>query len=346
MTKSRRRTLVFWIFTAACAVGEGGYIRWRVQAVPPRETTQLLDPLEARAAGAIEALRARPHIVFVSSRAETPGQLAIAGLDSLDSPLVLAGPRCERSYAGKALTLCLALNQESMQPRGFALILDRSFQTVAKLPLAGLPIRARVSPDQRYAVATVFVTGESYGGDFTTRTTLFDLSSKRAVADLEGFSVERDGKPFKAADFNFWGVTFFQDGNQFFATLGTAGQRLLVKGDIDRRQLQVVGRDVECPSLSPDERHIVFKRHQQGKSGWQLWALELSSMKEWSVTDDGQDIDDQVEWLDTSHVIYGLFDSTGAQDARLSMWISAIAPGSSPHPQFFMRSGWSPAVVR
>ncbi len=307
---------------------------------------QLLDPADERNASTIGAVRTRPHLVFLSSRVDAPGQIAIAALDRLDPPLLLAGPQCERGYAGTMYTLCLMLNQESMQPRGYALILDRTFQTVAKLPLAGLPIRARVSPDQRYAVATVFVTGESYGGDFTTRTTLIDLTSMRPVADLEQFTVERDGKPYKAVDFNFWGVTFFQDGNQFFATLGTGGQRLLVKGDIARRQLRVVTGDVECPSLSPDERHIVFKRQRKGKPGWQLWALELATMKDWPITDEGQDIDDQVEWLDADHVVYGLLYGTGAPDATLSLWISAIGPDSDRQPQLFMRSGWSPSVVR
>jgi hypothetical protein len=345
MTRSRWRTTGFWIFTVACAIGVIGYIRWRVTDVAPIAVAQLLDPSDSQAASTIDALRSRPHLIFLSSRVDAPGQMAMTSLESLDPPILLAGPQCERGYAGKTFTLCLTLNQESMQPRGFALILDRRFQTVAKLPLAGLPIRARVSPDQRYAVATVFVTGESYGGDFTTRTTLIDLASKRAIADLEQFAVERDGKPFKAVDFNFWGVTFFQDGNQFFATLGTGGQRLLVKGDIAQRKLRVVTGDVECPSLSPDERHIVFKRQRKGKAGWQLWALELSTMKEWPITDDGQDIDDQVEWLDAGHVVYGLLYGSGAPDTTLSLWTSAIAPDSDRQPRLFMRSGWSPSVL-
>ena len=49
------------------------------------------------------------------------------------------------------------------------------------MPLDGLPIRARVSPDNRWAAATVFVTGESYVGDFTTRTSLFNLADGTVI---------------------------------------------------------------------------------------------------------------------------------------------------------------------
>ena len=44
------------------------------------------------------------------------------------------------------------------------------------------------------------------------------------MADLETLQITRDGQPFKNADFNFWGVTFAQDSNTFYATLGTGGR--------------------------------------------------------------------------------------------------------------------------
>ena len=95
------------------------------------------------------------------------------------------------------------------------MLFDANFRSRAHLPLIGLPIRTRVSPDFRWGAATVFVTGESYAGDFTTRTTIIDLTRGEAIGDLEQFTTERDGKPFKAVDFNFWGVTFFANGDRF-----------------------------------------------------------------------------------------------------------------------------------
>lgn len=346
MIKPGMRTIAFWLFTAACVVGAAGYVRWRVQPVAPGTGTPLLDPAEPQTAAGLASLRGVPHVVFLSSRVDAPGHMSLAKIDTLGSPSIMTGPECERGYVGRDWGLCLTLNRESMQPRGFALILNRQFQTVATLPLAGLPIRARVSPDQRYAVATVFVTGESYAGDFTTRTTLIDLSTKREIGDLEQFTVERDGKPFKEVDFNFWGVTFFQEGNRFFATLGTGGKRFLVEGDIARRHLRVAGSDVECPSLSPDESHLVFKRQKAAGSGWQLWARALASGREWPITEDGQDVDDQVEWLDSSRVIYGRVYGPGAPETSLSLWVSDVTPESGLDQQLFIRSASSPSVVR
>ena len=43
---------------------------------------------------------------------------------------------------------------------------------------------------------------------------------------------------FKSIDFNFWGVTFGRDGDRFFATLKTRGQRYLVKGRWTRARLR------------------------------------------------------------------------------------------------------------
>ena len=70
----------------------------------------------------------------------------------------------------------------------------------------------------------------------------------------------RDGKVLQSADFNFWGVTFRRDSNAFFATLRTGTATYLVAGDIAAKRMTVVYEGVECPSLSPDETRIAFKK--------------------------------------------------------------------------------------
>jgi hypothetical protein len=60
------------------------------------------------------------------------------------------------------------------------------------------------------------------------------------VEDLETFTVRRRGRPLRAADFNFWGVTFTPDARTFYATLGTGGETLLVTGDVDARTVEVI----------------------------------------------------------------------------------------------------------
>jgi Tol biopolymer transport system component len=215
------------------------------------------------------------------------------------------------------------------------------------MDLPGLPIRARVSPDGKLAASTVFVTGENYASEnFTTRTTLYDLATRQAIADLETFTVERDGKPFSNIDFNYWGVTFRRDSNRFLATLGTGGKRFLVEGDVARRRFQVIANDVECPSLSPDERHVVFKRKREQTFGWQLWAMNLETRESWPITDDQQDIDDQVEWLDDGRVIYGMVLGPGSPEENLGIWMSRIDRAAGKNREFFIRSGWSPAAGR
>jgi len=103
--------------------------------------------------------------------------------------------------------LCLA--EQDDDPFGSpyrARFFGPDLKTVHELPLAGLPSRARVSPDGTLGSATVFVNGDSYAaGPFSTRTTIFDMNSGTSLGDLETFAVFKDGKRLQSVDFNFWG---------------------------------------------------------------------------------------------------------------------------------------------
>ncbi len=46
---------------------------------------------------------------------------------------------------------------------------------------------------------------------------------------------------------------------RFYATLATAGRTYLVRGHADERTLEVVDRDVECPSISPNNQLLAYK---------------------------------------------------------------------------------------
>ena len=338
-----------WLFVAVVAVSTGGvavYVAWRSPAKVAQQSTQLADISEPVDVAQVSRIRQVPHLLFLSRGTDSFDHVGLATVDAPSSPVLLAMPTCERSHFGARGGLCLELNRESMQPRAHAVLLDGNFRARAQLPLVGLPIRARVSPDFRWGAATVFVTGESYSGDFTTRTTLIDLERGEAIGDLEQFSTERDGKPFKAIDFNFWGVTFFANGDRFLATLGTGGQRLLVEGDIPRRHISVRGRDVECPSLSPDGQRIVFKRATKGTSGWRLWALDLKSGEEWPITDENRHIDDQAEWLDNERILYGVLQAQGIPQESMSIWVSDVSRESGFDAEIFVRAASSPSVIR
>ena len=342
----QQRQTWFWLFTAGCVAAAAGYVVWRVNGSDPATSPAAVEIVDPATLATIASLQSSPHLYFASARADHFMNAGVASIAEPDRGLI-TGLNCERIHFGREHGLCLSENRRQLTPVTVARIIDRRFHAIHTISLGGLPIRARVSADDRYAVATVFVTGENYVSDFTTRTTLIDIASGRLLGDLEQFVTERDGQVFREVDFNFWGVTFFDDSNRFFATLGTGGRRFLVEGDIARRRLRVVRDDVECPSLSPDQKRLVFKSRTRGTPAWRLHALDLATMVEWPVTAANLNVDDQAEWLDNEHVLYGVHDDIGLPEQAMNIWISPVTtPGAAPESAIFLRSASSPAVSR
>jgi hypothetical protein len=160
------------------------------------------------------------------------------------------------------------------------------------------------------------------------------MASASPVANLEDFNVEHDGEIIKAADFNFWGVTFAEDSNLFYATLRTGGQTYLVEGDLAARRMWTVADNVECPSLSPDGGRIAFKKLVGEGPLWRLHVLDLKTMTETTLAED-RSVDDQAEWVDNSHVTYAVGED---------LWI-VPTDGGGP-ASLFMAHALSPAVMR
>jgi hypothetical protein len=348
MAISNKRALMFVAVIVFCTIGVAVYVQQRQQSrgVAAPGGTPFVDLNDPAAAARIEKVRTAPHVLFLSRRTDSFDQVGLAPVANPEDRLVLASPSCERSYFGRKSGLCLVINRETLSPRAYAVFVDGELRTTRQLPLDGLPIRARVSTDNRWAAATVFTSGESYNGDFTTRTSLYDLEDGSVIDNLETFTTERDGKTFKEIDFNFWGVTFFPSGDRFLATLGTGGKRFLVEGDIARRHFRVIQADVECPSLSPDGTQIVFKRASTVKGAWRLWTMRLDTGEAWPVTDEDRYIDDQAEWLDNDRVLYGLLYGEGVPENALSIWVSEVSRESGFDAKIFVRSASSPSVVR
>ena len=189
------------------------------------------------------------------------GRLAIAPLegDKPGDPL-LAAEKCDRVDLAAGRGLCLS----TPGPAGFkAIVLDGSLEETGSVHLAGVPSRTRISPNGRYGGVTAFVSGHSYAdvGQFSTAATLIDLQSGKKLADLEkDFTISLDGEPVAARDRNFWGITFSRDGDTFYATMAAGDKTYLVKASLKRRTGIVVHENVECPSLSPDETRIGYKK--------------------------------------------------------------------------------------
>lgn len=262
-------------------------------------------------------------------------------LTSPSGPAFVSALVCERVYFNGHRGLCLS---PSTEPNTWtAEIFDDAFATSGRVSITGAPSRVRVSPDGRLAAATMFESGHSYAEHgFSTKTSLVDLEHARLVTDLEQFETRRDGHPFKAADFNFWGVTFAADSDAFYATLDTGGVSYLVKGSASGRRMEVVRPGVECPSLSPDNTRIAFKKRVGARSlgWWQIAIVDLRTMQETIVSRETRSVDDQVEWLDDDRVVYHETDGATAAD----LW--AVRADNTAAPERLVTSAYSPAVVR
>jgi hypothetical protein len=282
--------------------------------------------------------------MFVSvANDDTFHKVEVASLKMPSDGSFVTGLSCLRVYFGGDIGICLTSTTAASKTEWWAELFDARFQRLQRFPLSGEPSRVRVSPDGRLAAATVFESGHSYAEHgFSTRTTLYDLTARTSLGDLEEFATTRNGEVFSAVDFNFWGVTFAHDGHTFYATLDTAGVSYLVRGDARRKTLEVLRPNVECPSISPDNSRIAFKKRVGARSlgWWQIAVLNLDTMSENVLNNETRSVDDQVEWLDDDRVVYHLTNGSTAAD----LW--ALRVDNAAPPQRLLESAYSPAVIR
>ncbi|HEX4464988.1 MAG TPA: hypothetical protein VH042_10150 [Solirubrobacterales bacterium] len=280
-----------------CVVAGGAYVA--VAALGPNETTTDARPQ----AGAVLA---RSDVMV---RAVEPSNPQLNGRVFLvDHGKVKQLPgdlSCERVYFAAGRGICMGVAPSGVDYT--AQVFNSKMETLNTITLSGLPSRARVSEDGRYGAMTVFVTGDSYlesSTAFSTRTYVVDMASGKAIDQLEQFSVSKDGKPFDAVDFNFWGITFDpNDSDRFYATLGTGDHHYLVEGSIKGREMKVLRDGVECPSLSPDGKQIAYKSRIGHSNRWHLRVLDVATLKDHPVAET-RSIDDQAEWLDDRTLAY------------------------------------------
>lgn len=330
---SRRRLLAFVLLCAGCLViGAGVVARAALhQEVPSQPSID-------------EDFVIAPGMLL---HAKLEGTVLVAPIDEPTRARALP-LRCDRVYFAAKRGICLVDTRTSVYPPAVAIIFDEHARELARFDLAGMPSRARISPGGRYAAATVFVQGDSYDSPLgmSTRTTIMDLATNTLVGELERFTVAREGRPDREAEFNFWGVTFVGDTGRFFATLGAGSQTFLVAGDVATRSLRIVRAGVECPSLSPDRRRIAYKsRLADGMC--RIHVLDLATMEDRPVAEH-RNIDDQIEWRDDATILYGHHEQSidGSGDtAPVNVWSLAIDDATAV-PRRFITGGLSPAVVR
>jgi hypothetical protein len=263
----------------------------------------------------------------------TFGRIAVARLvDGKPGASALAGPACERVGFRVGKGLCLEVLGTQMGVD----VLDSSLQTVHQFTLPGIPSRARVSPDGRWGGVTAFIVGHAYAapGTFSTAATIVDMTTGKPIGNIEkNFKVYDDGKLVNSVDRNYWGLTFAADGDTFYATLATGAKTWLIKGSIKARRAETIHDDVECPALSPDGTRIGFKKAVSHEpTTWRFHVLDLATGKETALSET-RSIDDQIEWLDDAHLIYG--------DKGDTWVVNADGTGS---PQVWLRNADSPTV--
>jgi hypothetical protein len=270
--------------------------------------------------------------------------IAMAPFDASSEPRLITQLKCERVHVVSGRGICLE-SRGAFATSFSAVFFDAAFRRTAELPLVGLPSRAQLSPSGRYAGVTVFVAGHSYlEVGFSTRTSIADAEAGRwLVEDMEKMTVRRDGQVFRRADFNFWGVTFAQDNGTFYATLGTAGKLHLVRGHVGSNDLEIVADDVECPSLSPDNTHIAYKRRVVERIDlivWRLEVMDLASQARVRLAET-RHVDDQVQWLDNQRVLYSL---ARQGDPIIDTWV--VPADGSGAPELFLPMAYSASVLR
>ena len=302
----RRRKLAFASLAAVCVIG--AIVTALIAVLGARQ-----DEKESERAVAAERPRAEqilstgePFAVARSvdrAKGATYGRIVVSALKDPGSP-VLAGPACERVgfRAGRGICLELLGTQMSVD------LLDSRLNVTKRIELAGIPSRARVSPDGRWGGTTAFIVGHSYAapGEFSTATTLLDLRRGEVVGNIEEIlQVTRDGKRFEPVDRNFWGLTFSRDSDTFYATMASGGKTWLIQGSIKDRRAKTIHENVECPALSPDETRIGYKKAvATNPAKWRFHVLDLATGRETALAET-RSIDDQLEWLDDDHLLYG-----------------------------------------
>ncbi|MGW2629115.1 hypothetical protein ACWC2K_07290 [Streptomyces chattanoogensis] len=251
------------------------------------------------------------------------------------------GPACERFYAAAGTGLCLQ-RRPGIPPRSYAVVLDRRLHEKRRIALTGIPNRARVSASGRMLSWTMFATGDSYATTaFSTRTSILDTRTGYLIKNMEDIPLTLDGRRYHSPDVNYWGVTFARDDNRFYATVSTTGKTYLVEGDMRKWAARTLRENAECPSLSPDNTRLAFKKRVRDGAvdPWRLYVLDLHTLREHPLAET-RSVDDQAAWLDDHTLGYAL---PGRDGRRSDIW--TVPANGSGKPSLRVPDASSPAFV-
>ncbi|MFH8476014.1 TolB family protein [Streptomyces sp. NPDC018000] len=282
---------------------------------------------------------AGPALYFRDTATGRVARQPLAGAPGTRTP---GGPACDRFYASGDSALCLRA-KPGVLPKTYAVVLDRRLRETRRITVPGLPTRARVSASGQMLSWTVFATGDSYATTaFSTRTAVLDLRTGYLIKSIEDIPLTIDGARYHAPDVNYWGVTFARDDNRFYATVSTKGRTYLVAGSMRDWSAKALRQNAECPSLSPDNNRIAFKKKvsDDPAAPWRLYVLDLRTMRETPLAET-RSVDDQAAWLDDGTVAYAL---PGAAGRASDIW--TVPADGTGAPRVAVAGGSSPVAVR
>jgi hypothetical protein len=291
-----------------------------------------LDPLAPLNLGSVQGVA---HIVF--QNVVRDDHYAETSLVPVDSPAIMrvnTGLTCERVHFAGGRGICLSADH-SGESRYLASVFGPDFEPGRPIVLEGAPVYARVSPDGRLAAASFQTSPPTAQQPFApTQTWLIDALSGELVADLADFVLLRDGAELAEDVVDYWGVSFKSDGDGFFATVRFGGNIYLAEGAVTAAQLTVMSPAVSAPSLSPDESRIAYARLVSNLGPtWRFHVFNRDTGQDIELAET-KSIDDQMEWLNSDRLIYGL---------ATDIW--AVPADGSGQAQPFLFGGLSPAVV-
>jgi hypothetical protein len=281
-----------------------------------------------------------PFIIF---RALAPrdayGAVTVLGL-APDARPHISQLKCSRLHYAAGRGLCATLEASGNNVRHVAYVFDAALTRGRRLVLDGAPTRLRVAPNGRVGAITTYAEEERPEGErLATRTRLIDLVTGQAVADLREFRVENNTLPPIREPIDIASVAFERDGDRFFATLSTDAERYLVAGSIAERRLSVIRPGVASEALSPDGRRLAVKRLVPDRGFWQLAVIDLNTWALQDLNQGGRSVDDQVEWLDSEHVLY--HDVDGESTALWMLPVDGING-----PRVLVKDAYSGSVQR
>ncbi len=334
----KRPRLILIIISAVLCLGlAGGYFIY----IRAKGSSAMAGVPES--AANVASVLTGPHIVFRSSALGAHyGQMAAVPLDDPAGARASFGLTCERTYATKTAGVCLFAKRGLVQTYGITM-LDAQLRPSDAAELAGLPSRVRMSADSSLVATTTFVGGHSYAqASFSTETIV--RRNGKDLGNIESWKSTVDGRPLRSVDRNLWGVSFADDNDTFYATAASGSTTWLMRGSLKTKSMISLRTDAECPSLSPDQTRIAYKKRLGSKARgvWRLAVLDLRTGKE-SLLAETRSIDDQVEWLDDDRLLYGL-SRPGSAATTSDVWV--VPADGSGTAAVFIPEASSPAVVR